>query len=75
MFVEVKTRATELHGSPEDAVDNEKRRRLSRGAADYVRRVQHPPEMVRFDVVSVLFQPAERVEHRQDVFAPEWSKR
>lgn len=75
VFVEVKTRATAAHGSPEEAVDSAKQRRLARGAADYVRRVGHPREMVRFDVISVVFEPRERAEHHTDVFAPAWVSR
>src|SRR5262245_9963474 len=38
VFVEVKSRASEAHGSPEQAVDAEKRRRLMRAASEYIRR-------------------------------------
>jgi putative endonuclease len=38
VFVEVKTRSTESFGSPKDAIDARKRRRITRGSMDYLRR-------------------------------------
>jgi putative endonuclease len=67
-FVEVKTRATEEFGSPESAVDAEKRRRIDRAARDYVRRREIPWRDTRFDIVSIVLDPAPRIEWLRDAF-------
>jgi putative endonuclease len=53
-FVEVKGRAGTRFGLPEEAVDAEKRRRLSRAAAAYLARGEGEPRACRFDVVGVV---------------------
>lgn len=53
-FIEVKTRADETFGRPEDAVDGAKRRHLIRTAKDYVRRAGVDHNRMRFDIVSVI---------------------
>jgi putative endonuclease len=68
VFVEVKTRASAEFGAPEGAVDLEKRDRVLRAARDYVRRADVPWERVRFDIVSVVLQPAPAIEWAQDAF-------
>jgi putative endonuclease len=67
VFVEVKSRETEEHGSPERQIDPEKRLRLLRAARDWTRRSDEEWDNVRFDVVSVVFQPF-AITHHQDVF-------
>ena len=60
VIVEVKTRATDEYGPPEQAVNPEKRRHLMRVAREYARKTGTPWEQVRFDIVSiVLRQPPE----------------
>lgn len=54
VFVEVKSRRTDEFGTPDRAVDFEKRARLVRAAHNYVRRAGVAWERVRFDVVSVV---------------------
>src|SRR5450759_4919549 len=50
VFVEVKTRRTADYGPPDRAIGDEKRRAMTRAAADYARRADVPPEKIRFDV-------------------------
>lgn len=57
VFVEVKTRATADFGTPDSAVDAEKRQRLLRAASDYARRLSIPLDQARFDILSVLLGP------------------
>ena len=59
VFVEVKTRKTELFGSPLTSVDREKRRVLSRAAVRYIRKLKDPRIAFRFDVVEVVGSPGE----------------
>ena len=53
VLVEVKTRRTLTKGTPEDAVSVTKQRRLGRLAAAYLQRMEHEPDEVRFDVVTI----------------------
>jgi putative endonuclease len=54
VFVEVKTRAREDFGRPVEAVDREKRNRISRGALAWLRMLDNPDIFFRFDVVEVI---------------------
>jgi putative endonuclease len=72
VFVEVKTRATDKFGAPDEAVDREKRRHIVRAATEYLRRIDKDFGCARFDIVNVLFGEAERVEHLRDAFKPEY---
>ena len=60
--VEVKTRKNEEFGRPEVRVDREKRRSLVAAAYDYARRADVDPELLRFDIVSVLLGERPEVE-------------
>jgi putative endonuclease len=54
VFVEVKTRGREDFGRPVAAVDHEKRKRISRGALAWLRMLDSPDILFRFDVVEVV---------------------
>jgi putative endonuclease len=54
VFVEVKTRSGENFGRPIEAVDREKRKRISRGALAWLRMLDNPDVLFRFDVVEVI---------------------
>ena len=54
VFVEVKTRAHEDFGRPVEAVDREKQKRISRGALAWLRMLDNPDILFRFDVVEVI---------------------
>jgi putative endonuclease len=54
VFVEVKTRAREDFGRPLEAVDRAKQRRISRGALAWLRMLDNPDILFRFDVVEVI---------------------
>lgn len=60
-FIEVKTRTSRNFLPAEAAVDFEKRRDLSRAARGFLRKVRGSPP-VRFDVVSVYFEPSRPAE-------------
>ena len=70
VFVEVKARADESHGRPEEAVTPAKQRQIRRIALGYA--AAHPPGDVdcRFDVIAILFDDAggHRLEHFVDAF-------
>jgi putative endonuclease len=54
VFIEVKTRGREDFGRPVEAVDRQKQRRISRGALAWLRMLDNPDILFRFDVVEVI---------------------
>lgn len=71
VFVEVKTRATDIITKPEEAVDRRKIRNIGMAANTYVKMLNVLDEL-RFDVVSVIGGTKEtaQVEHIVDAFNP-----
>jgi putative endonuclease len=55
VFVEVKTRTREDFGRPLEAVDRQKQQRISRGGLAWLRMLDNPDILFRFDVVEVVF--------------------
>ena len=58
VFVEVKTRSRDDFGRPIEAVDSQKQMRISRGGLAWLRSLDNPDILFRFDVVEVIM-PAE----------------
>jgi putative endonuclease len=54
VFIEVKTRSSEVWTRPAAAVDARKRRLISQTALDYLRLLKNPEVKIRFDIVEVL---------------------
>ena len=54
VFVEVKTRTREDFGRPFDAVNRDKQKRISRGGLAWLRLLDDPDILFRFDVVEVI---------------------
>ena len=69
-FIEVKTRTTRDVQPAEAAVDQEKRRDLSRVAREFLRKTRGNPPF-RFDIVSIYIEPAvpPQIELFKDAFA------
>jgi len=63
-FVEVKTRASQAAGPPEEAVSPNKQKRVIRAAKEYLRQLRRKPGSCRFDVVSVSLHPQEGLQVR-----------
>jgi putative endonuclease len=73
VFVEVKTRSAESETGPEEAVDTEKQRRMTRLAMGYLRRHHLLEYPARFDVVAVVWPPGQKkpqIEHFKNAFEP-----
>lgn len=72
VFVEVKSRTSELYGNAEDAVDERKMRLLISAAESYITRFKIDLKF-RFDVITVIgnCEPY-RIEHIEDAFVPSW---
>jgi putative endonuclease len=62
VFVEVKTRAADDFGTPDRAVDREKREHVKRAARDYARRAGVEWEKTRFDIVSIVLRTPPRID-------------
>ena len=75
-FVEVKTRAGDGCGHPEEAVTWKKRREIEAVASEYLARNPLPEALVRFDVIGIEVAAAHgrvtRFEHVEDAWRPGW---
>lgn len=71
VFVEVKTRTSTGKGQPADAVDERKRKQISRAAMTYIRRHALEKCATRFDIVSIIWPDGQRrpdIEHFEGAF-------
>lgn len=69
VFVEVKTRSSNLFGNPYEAVRYDKMKRLSRAAVCYLRDSRWSDRRARFDVLSVIIKNGRpECEHIIDAF-------
>ncbi|NTU52039.1 MAG: YraN family protein [Candidatus Aminicenantes bacterium] len=70
VFVEVKARADESHGRPEESVTPGKQRQIRRIALGYLQAHPCPGVDCRFDVIAILFRSDRdyRLEHFIDAF-------
>src|SRR3712207_3947705 len=59
VFVEVKTRSREDFGRPFEAVHRDQQKRISRGALAWLRMLDNPDILFRFDVVEVVMREGE----------------
>jgi putative endonuclease len=74
VFVEVKTRQSNLYGDPENAVDFKKQKRIIHAANAYVTKYRIEND-ARFDIISILIEKtATVINHYTDAFYPtlEW---
>ena len=55
VFIEVKTRSTDQFGAPAEAVTADKQRLIARGALAWLRLLDNPAILFRFDIVEVVF--------------------
>lgn len=68
VFVEVKSRSTAEHGSPDRAIDSEKQRHIMRAARSFVTRSGDAWNTVRFDTIAIVFSEPPVISHYTDVF-------
>ncbi len=71
VFIEVKTRALDGFGGPEESVDRKKMDMLARTAGSYMEEINHEGE-IRFDIISVLLRNSQLkdIRHAEDAFFP-----
>lgn len=67
-FIEVKTRASDAFGRPARAVDEAKQRLIVRGALSWLRLLDHPEVIFRFDIVEVIEGPPVQINHLENAF-------
>ncbi len=69
IFVEVKSRKSNLYGNPEVFVNKEKRRNLKKAARAYLEKSTHVGE-VRFDIISIVHTNGQlqELKHFEDAF-------
>ena len=58
-FVEVKTRHSNAYGAPGEAVTLAKQRLIARGALEWLRMLDNPDILFRFDIVEILIEEGE----------------
>jgi putative endonuclease len=68
VFVEVKTRSSEDFGRPLDAVNRKKRRLILRGAMTWLKMLDMPEIVFRFDVVEVVVHGPVAIRHIENAF-------
>jgi putative endonuclease len=71
VFVEVKTRSTDLFGQPTEAISPRKKRLLADAAAACMEHMGHE-WAIRFDVISIIYRDEQHytIEHFEDAFFP-----
>ena len=71
VFVEVKTRVSDIHAHPMDNITYTKKRHIVRTAKHYLREIKSPDVEYRFDVVTVVWgtgRKPEKLEHHEAAF-------
>ncbi|MGN0788045.1 MAG: YraN family protein [Candidatus Onthoplasma sp.] len=68
VFVEVKTRLSSMFGMPIEAVDDKKQRKIRLVAEVYLNSKKLKNVECRFDVVGILGEEEEEIEHIVDAF-------
>ena len=71
VFVEVKSRSSDIHGSPELGVNFKKMKMIVAGAVSYMEQIDYDGE-IRFDIISILLRSSFDfdIEHYEDAFFP-----
>lgn len=65
VFCEVKTRSQSRFGSPAEAVDTKKQRRICRAALDYAYKKNCIDESIRFDIIEIV---NDKINHIKSAF-------
>ncbi len=73
VFVEVKTRSSDIAGRPDEAVDSNKQDRMTKAALTFLRQNNLLESRARFDVISISWGDASDkpvIEHFENAFEP-----
>ncbi len=69
VVVEVKSRRHSAFAAPDRNIDKSKESAVRRAAREFCVKKNVEEQLVRFDTVSVVFEPELRIEHNQDAFS------
>jgi putative endonuclease len=70
VFVEVKTRSTDVFDAPKDAVKRKKERLMIRAANAFMEQIGHEGA-IRFDIIGIVLHGNEpKIDHLEDAFFP-----
>jgi putative endonuclease len=73
IVIEVKSRRSDIFAAPDRNLSRNKEIALRRGARDFCRLKNIDEALVRFDSLSIVFEPQLRIEHNRDAFS--WQTR
>lgn len=73
VIIEVKTRASNQHGEPQDFVSKTKQAYLIAAANAYARKINWPGS-IRFDIVAITIKPKLKLEYLREAFYA-WNKK
>ncbi len=68
VLAEVKSRRSAEFGAPERNIDMAKIRAMRAAAREICHREFLPEEIIRFDTISIVFEPELKIEHQVDAF-------
>lgn len=66
VFVEVKTRKTDLFGAPAEAITKNKYEHIKQGVQYYL--AEHKVKDFRIDVIGITLKPEIKIEHLKNVY-------
>ncbi|MFN7545566.1 MAG: YraN family protein [Acidobacteriota bacterium] len=69
VLAEVKSRRSDEFGAPERNIGAEKMRALRAAAREICHKEFVPEEAVRFDTISIVFEPELKIDHQEDAFS------
>ncbi len=69
VVAEVKSRQRDDFGSPERNLDRTKIRAMRAAASEICHKKFLQPEIIRFDTISIVFEPELKIEHQPDAFS------
>ena len=75
VFVEVKTRSSDQHGQPFEAVNHAKQQRIIRSALAWLKKKRRLNQAARFDIVSIVWadqSDAPEIQHIKNAFTSDW---
>jgi len=69
IVVEVKSRRSDAFAAPDRNIDRDKERAVRLAAREFCHKRHLSEELVRFDTISIVFEPQLRIEHNADAFS------
>lgn len=67
VFIEVKTRSTDLFGSPLEAITRDKYQNIKTGLFNYLRETKIKYKKFRIDAISIILNPELKIKHLKNI--------